>query len=356
MILIDFNGLLFQNIHGITSANNYTLNENGKYNADDFMPKVKMLILETIFNIQLDYSNTYGEIVICLDNTSSGNWRKSILPSYKGSRALKREESPLPFNEIFADISKFVEQLTINSPYRVLSVENAEADDVILSLCMQYAKSVPILIVSSDKDMIQAQQYGKVKQYSPLKREWITSETKGSDMNFWLLEHVILGDSADCVPKIFDKTEFTNEFISYMYSKGQVFEPKQYLKISDSFKEEFESDFKFYDRYGHRKVWKNPRIGEVKLRKIIEDNQLDSLLNSNPLYRENYERNKKLILAEYIPSTIRIKCIEAFLESKKQCINTKKFVEYLDSNRMSSIALTLPTNFYTENVETVDNF
>ena len=63
-----------------------------------------------------------------------------------------------------------------------------------------------------------------------------------------------------------------------------------------------------------------------------------------------------MILAEYIPSTIRIKCIEAFLESKKQCINTKKFVEYLDSNRMSSIALTLPTNFYTENVETVDNF
>ena len=41
MILIDFNGLLFQNIHGITSANTYTLNENGKYNSDDFMPKVK---------------------------------------------------------------------------------------------------------------------------------------------------------------------------------------------------------------------------------------------------------------------------------------------------------------------------
>ena len=82
MILVDFSGILFQNIFGAINATKPSKNEeSGKYKTSEFMPVARAFILSTLFKIQQEHSATKGEICICLDNTREGNWRKDLLAS-----------------------------------------------------------------------------------------------------------------------------------------------------------------------------------------------------------------------------------------------------------------------------------
>lgn len=347
MILVDFNGLLYQNLFGSITACQPEIQEDGKYLLKDFMPTAKGFLLDTLFNIQQDYQYTYGTMTICLDNTKGGNWRKEHLKSYKGSRAEAREESEIPFDKVFEDVNCLVNQLKENTPYKVISVETAEADDVILCLAKQYAQKENVLIISADKDMIQAQRHGNVKQYSPLTRKWITPETKGGDMNLWLQEHIILGDTADEVPRITEHTEFTTAFKNHLLLKGLNFTPKEYNELSYDDQDLIEETFEVLDRWGHKDIWKQPRLGPAKIQKILNEGKLDEFLDSNELYRENYERNKRLVLDDYIPTNIYNKSIENYINAKTEINgkNSDEFVKYLNDCGLGKLALNLPLNF-----------
>lgn len=345
MILVDFNGLLYQNIYGAISASNCTVDETGKYDIKDFMPVAKGFIFSSLFDIQNEYQYQYGNITICLDDTHNGNWRSQYLPSYKTSRAENRKVSEVPFNEVFSETDIMVQQLKENTPYKVVSVETAEADDVILCLSKQFSSKEPILIISSDKDMIQAQKYGNVKQYSPLTKQWITPQTKGGDMEFWLAEHVILGDTADEVPRITERTEFSIPFENYLMVKGLKYTPRTYNKLTLEEQERIEEQFDVYDRWGRKDIWKNPRLGSAKIQKMLNEGKLDEFLDSNELYRENFERNKRLVLDDYIPADIYGKSIENYMKADTT-VNTDRFVNYLNNSGLSLLAMNLPSNFY----------
>lgn len=349
MILVDFNGLLYQNIYGAISASECTAEDDDKYNVNDFINIAKGFILSALFDIQNEYQSHYGNTVICLDKTHNGNWRTRYLPTYKTSRAENRKESKVPFDEVFDNISIFLEQLKDNTPYKVVSVDTAEADDVILCLAKQYAKTEDILIISSDKDMIQAQKHGNVKQFSPLTKQWITPETKGGDMDFWIHEHVILGDTADEVPRITDRTEFSIPFENYLMVNNIKHTPRTYNNLTLEEQEQIESNYQIYDRWGRKDIWKHPRLGSAKIQKILNEGKLDEFLDSNELYRENYERNKRLVLDEYIPSDIYEKSMENYVKAKTD-VHTSEFVSYLNNNGLSLLALNLPPNFYSGDV------
>jgi 5'-3' exonuclease len=67
-------------------------------------------------------------------------------------------------------LSKFKQELKDNFPYKVIDVEGAEADDIIGTLVPRHIMHEDILIISSDGDFLQLQQYNeasrfKVKQY-----------------------------------------------------------------------------------------------------------------------------------------------------------------------------------------------
>lgn len=355
MLLVDFSGIMFQSIHSATATlkNELVLREDGKYNVDDIMPAIKGFVIQQLFNYQEMFSS-YGSMTICLDSHSN-NWRKTVYSDYKASRKDEREESPIPFDKIFPYIDEMISQFIANTPWNVVKVRGAEADDVILVLAQAYSDVEEVLILSSDKDMIQAQQKANVKQYSPLTKKWITFETKSNSMNNWITEHIVLGDTADDVPRITDKTEFTASFKKYLDGIGINYTPKEYLGLNPEKIVEIEENYNVLDKKGQKDIWKNPKLGPKTLQKIMESGEFEEWLNSNELYRPNYERNKKLVLQEYIPTEIFNECIIKYKENNKNNININEFKNYLYSAGLMTLAETLPKNFVSGTIS-IDDF
>jgi hypothetical protein len=162
------------------------------------LPLVRHMILNRIRGYNKQFRREYGETVIACDERS---WRRSVYPQYKASRKKTRDTSPLDWSAFYEMLSVVRDEIRENFPYRVISVEGAEADDIIGHLVentQDFGQSEPVLIVSSDKDFLQLQRYKNVKQFSPSRRDFITAETPA----FYLFEHICRGDSGDGVPNV----------------------------------------------------------------------------------------------------------------------------------------------------------
>lgn len=346
MILLDFSALMHQMIFSSVKTIQ-PRKENEQYITKDFINYTKYLILENIFDIQNRF-RTYKDLVICLDNTRNGNWRKDVLGSYKSQRTVTRAKSDINYSEVFKEIDGFLEFLKLHSPYHVVSVPKAEGDDVILCLAKHFAQREPIMIISSDKDMIQAQKHGDVKQYSLLTRKFVTAETKSDNMEDWLLEHVVLGDACDEVPRVIDETVFSDDFQDFLDTKNISLTPKVFLENREKLETKF-SELGF-----ERDFFKKERFGMSTLRRRIRDfGSLDKWLDSNELYRTNFERNKRLVLEEFIP--------EFILEESTKQIDLKTnfdfnaFRKYLEENQLRSLEDKMPDCFFTQKI-TADYF
>lgn len=346
MILLDFSALMHQMIFSSVKTIQ-PRKENEQYITKDFINYTKYLILENIFDIQNRFRN-YKDLVICLDNTRNGNWRKDVLGSYKSQRTVTRAKSDINYSEVFKEIDGFLDFLKLHSPYHVVSVPKAEGDDVILCLAKHFAQREPIMIISSDKDMIQAQKHGDVKQYSLLTRKFVTAETKSDNMEDWLLEHVVLGDACDEVPRVIDETVFSDDFQDFLDTKNISLTPKQFLEHREKLETKF-SELGF-----ERDFFKKERFGMSTLKRRIRDfGSLDKWLDSNELYRTNFERNKRLVLEEFIP--------EFILEESTKQIDLKTnfdfnaFRKYLEENQLRSLEDKMPDCFFTQKI-TADYF
>ena len=86
--------------------------------------------------------------------------------------------------------------MLFRSPYKVLDVDGAEADDVIAVLTARLSSNSSVLILSSDKDFSQLQKYPNVTQYSPILKRFI----KIDDPKTFIREHVLRGDRGDGIP------------------------------------------------------------------------------------------------------------------------------------------------------------
>lgn len=338
MILVDFTGLIFQFTHSVIKMNNLQLNENEEYNSEEIVHSLKTCLLNELFNIDNTYKD--NKIVLCVDNTVQGNWRKLIYKSYKHSRA--EEKTHIPFKDIFADINKLLTELKNNTYYNVVCVEHAEADDCILTLSDRYARLENITIISSDKDMIQAQRNENVRQYSPILKKFITYKTKGYDnMNEWLYEHVILGDVSDDIPRIFDETEYTTEFIDFLNNNNINTDVNLFSSIDSDVLNRFNGE-----------IWKKLRIGPKTILKMIKDNTVNDFIKK---YHSNYERNKKLILSEYIPDNIKQQIYTCIENEMNKTYDTDKFMKYLSDEKLDNVMYNVPTRFRTRTV-TLDDF
>jgi 5'-3' exonuclease len=187
MVLVDLNQVLLAGLMAQIA------NQKGKLDED--------LIRHMILNIIRTHARNfkeYGEIVLCCDNRKY--WRKDYFPFYKAGRKKTREKSDLDWHLIFDMLAKFKVELKENFPYKVIDVEGAEADDIIGTLVPRFAPHQPILILSSDGDFLQLQNYGKnVKQYNPSQKKYIVSPNPIMDLK----EKIIRGDKGDGIPNIF---------------------------------------------------------------------------------------------------------------------------------------------------------
>ena len=168
-------------------------------------------VLNSIRQYNLDFRGKYGEITICCDSPS---WRKSYFPHYKMNRKKKRDNDDIDWTSVFENFNQTIDMIRENFPYKTLKVEESEADDIIAVSVREFRlrSDEPILIISSDKDFIQLKKHSNVKQYCPRTKKFINEVSSAEEVNNYLLEHIITGDSSDGIPNVFsDDDTFVNE-------------------------------------------------------------------------------------------------------------------------------------------------
>ena len=184
MIIIDNNQIIIASIFG--NLHNGEINEN----------MLRHMVLNTYRMYRNKFKNKYGELVIA--NDSINCWRKDIFPYYKAKRRKDQTKSKFDWNDIYRVLDNIRTEVKEIFPYKNITVERAEADDIIAILARNYHTSENIMIVSNDKDFQQLQRYPNVHQYSPLKKTQLVCK----DPEKFLLDHIIKGDVSDGVPNI----------------------------------------------------------------------------------------------------------------------------------------------------------
>jgi hypothetical protein len=188
MILIDLNQVLLAGLMAQIA------NHKGK--LDEAL--IRHMVLNIIRTHVKNFRKDYGDVVLCCDNRKY--WRKEYFPFYKAGRKKNREKSDLDWHLIFDILAKLKQELKENFPYKVVDVEGAEADDIIGTLVPRFAPHEKILILSSDGDFLQLQQYGdNVKQYNPSLKKYVKSQNPKLELK----EKIIRGDKGDGIPNIF---------------------------------------------------------------------------------------------------------------------------------------------------------
>ena len=185
MLIFDFNQVVLSNLMEQIGYSKTSVDEG----------LVRHMVLNTI-RANVKKFKEYGEVIIACDNKRY--WRREIFPAYKANRKKNREASGHDWTTIFECMSKIRQELKDHSPYKVIDVEGAEADDVIGALVREYSPRESIMILSSDKDFVQLQSYPNVKQYSPTLKKYI----KTDNPVLHLKELIIRGDTGDGIPNV----------------------------------------------------------------------------------------------------------------------------------------------------------
>ena len=187
MIIFDFNQVAISNLMEQIGSSKTQVEES----------LVRHMILNTIRTYVKKFKESHGpEVVIACDNKNY--WRREIYPHYKASRKKAREASGHDWNTIFECLNKIRDELRDNSPYKVISVDTCEADDIIATLVMKHSATQKIIILSSDKDFAQLQRYPNVEQYSPILKKYIKEPLP----LLQLKQLIIRGDKGDGIPNI----------------------------------------------------------------------------------------------------------------------------------------------------------
>ena len=176
------------------------------------------------------------------------------------------------------------EELKENFPYKVIAIDNAEADDIIATIVKMQTED-KYLIISGDKDFKQLQKYSNVSQYSPIQKHMVVEDNPTR----YLHEQIIKGDRSDGIPNIL--------------SADDVFITKT-------------------------------KQSPITKKKLEEWSQIDDI----PLGSETkkyYNRNKKLIDLDQIPNAM----VESIINSYNdyEVPSRSKLLPYFIDNKLKSL-------------------
>ncbi len=256
--------------------------------------------LSSILNYKRQYSSKCGVPVICCDGKN--NWRKQVFPQYKGKRRESKVESDTDWSSINSIMDTLREEIAEMFPYKVIQVDEAEADDVI-AILTKYSQTneliregleespQKVMNISGDHDFQQLYKYLNYAQFSPMQKKVVPRPTKNE-----LLEKLLTGDSGDGVPNV---RMPDNTFMDGVRQKP----------ITAKMKEAF---------------FANPD-GST----LLEEE------------RVHLERNKKLISFDYIPVDVENKIIHAYENFEIKGTQNKVFEYFIEKrcrNLMPHIA------------------
>lgn len=186
MILIDYNGIAISNI--VTQK--LAIEEN----------LIRHMILNSIRGHVSKHKVRYGsQVVICGDGKK--NWRYDAFPQYKAKRKTARDESAIDWQEVFRITNSVFDELREHFPYKVIKIDECEADDIIANLAyntQEFGNHDLVMIISGDKDFVQLQKFSNIEQYSPVQRKMIKTDNPRKQ----LAELILKGDTADGIPNV----------------------------------------------------------------------------------------------------------------------------------------------------------
>lgn len=278
MIVIDFSGMVYMNCH--TTLKNP---------ADLTMENVRHYVLEDIRRYNKKYRGKYGQLIICMDNTHNGNWRKHYFPEYKAKRKEGRDKSVFNWTLFFEYFEQIKNELKEFFPYIIIDQPGTEADDAIGWLAETKMINEPMMIISADKDFKQLQKYADVKQYSYIVRKQIDE----SYPLRYIKEHTIRGDAADGIPNVMSDD---NVFITPGKKQKSIMtkDMDRWLKLPLSIVKE-----------------------ELAMKLVIKPTEKN--LNNEFTFEQalekieaNWKRNTRMVDLEYVPDFFKNKFQEQF--------------------------------------------
>ena len=275
MIIFDFNQVAISNLMEQIGSSKTPVDES----------LVRHMILNTIRTYVKKFKQSHGsEIVIACDNKKY--WRREIFPHYKAGRKKAREASGHDWSTIFDCLNKIRDELKVNSPYKVLDVDSAEADDIIAVLALKYSATQKIMILSSDKDFAQLQKYPNVEQFSTILKKAIKEPLPSAQLK----QLIIRGDKSDGIPNILTKDD--------VFVTGGRQKPITEVKIIG---------------------WMNQEPKEF--------------CNEDML--RNYARNEMLIDLTRIPESLKEAILHSYDEAKGR--TKQEFMNYMIANRLKNL-------------------
>jgi 5'-3' exonuclease len=274
-ILVDYNQVILASLFAsIGNHHNVDIDEN----------LIRHMFLNSLRFNRKKFKEDYGEIVICADGKNT--WRREVFPYYKANRRKSRDESELDWNALFTIINNIRTELKEFFPYKVIHLDQCEADDIIGTVIHKYGTELNIgsekfLVLSGDKDYIQLQTYANVDQYDPVRKRWIRDQNPEK----YLTEHVLRGDSGDGVPNILssDNCLAIGERQKQMTAKRL----ELYFNGTDNMDEETKRRF-----YRNKTMIDLSQIPEVHKEKILEEYSKDKDIGREHLF--NFFIKKKL--------------------------------------------------------------
>jgi len=275
MIIFDFNQVAISNLMEQIGSSKTAVDES----------LVRHMILNTIRTYVKKFKAEFGpNIIIACDNKKY--WRREIFPYYKANRKKSRESSGHDWNSIFECLNKIRDELREYSPYKVIEVDTAEADDIIAVLSIKHSANEKVMILSSDKDFAQLQKYPNVEQYSPILKKFIKEPLPSAQLK----QLVIRGDKSDGIPNILSKDD--------VFIEGVRQKPITEAKIIN---------------------WMNQKPEEFCTEEMLR----------------NYNRNEILIDLTRIPENLKQNIIDTYESSKGH--TRQEFMNYMVANRLKNL-------------------
>jgi len=275
MIIFDFNQVAISNLMEQIGSSKTAVDES----------LVRHMILNTIRTYVKKFKAEFGtNIIIACDNKKY--WRREIFPYYKANRKKSRESSGHDWNSIFDCLNKIRDELREHSPYKVIEVDTAEADDIIAVLSIKHSANEKVMILSSDKDFAQLQKYPNVEQYSPILKKFIKEPLPSAQLK----QLVIRGDKSDGIPNILSKDD--------TFVEGVRQKPITEAKIIN---------------------WMNQKPEEFCTEEMLR----------------NYNRNEILIDLTRIPENLKQNIIDTYESSKGR--TRQEFMNYMVANRLKNL-------------------
>ena len=195
----DSSRLLILDGHGLAYRSYYALE---KQDLRDPHTQERTQAIHGFFRmlIKLLKDFTPSHLLITWD-TPATTFRRKLFPAYKAGR------KPTP-PDLIAQVAR-IKELAAQCGFCNLQADGYEADDIIGTVATAYAETLPVLIVSSDKDCFQllSQQIRMIRpvrgvnEFDMVDPQWLKSE-KGVEVKQVPDFFSLTGDSADNIPGV----------------------------------------------------------------------------------------------------------------------------------------------------------